>query len=103
MNKEYRIVISGTYSTGKTTTATALSIATGIPLINALSAREILTDLFPGRRFEDMNSTELMALGLRRLEERIREETISYMRTGNFITDGSVLNEWIYGTVRMKL
>ena len=50
-NRELRLVISGTYSTGKTTTATALSIATGLPLIDALSAREILTDLYPGRRF----------------------------------------------------
>ena len=30
-NRELRLVISGTYSTGKTTTATALSIATGLP------------------------------------------------------------------------
>lgn len=102
-NKEIRLVISGTYSTGKTTTTTALSIATGIPLINAQSAREILTDLYPGRRFEDMNATELMALGLKRLEERIREETVLYKDHGSFISDGSVLNEWIYGTVRMKV
>ncbi|GAB2023341.1 hypothetical protein RyT2_24170 [Pseudolactococcus yaeyamensis] len=101
--KEIRLVISGTYSTGKTTTTIALSIATGIPLINALSAREILTDLYPGRRFEDMNSTELMALGLKRLEERIREEIVLYKECGSFISDGSVLNEWIYGTVRMKV
>lgn len=102
-NKEIRLVISGTYSTGKTTTATALSVATGIPLINALSAREILTDLYPGRRFQDMNSIELMALGLKRLEERIREEALLYKEFGSFISDGSVLNEWIYGTVRMKV
>ena len=76
--REIRLVISGTYSTGKTTTATALSIATGIPLINALSAREILTEIYPGRRFQDMNATELMTLGLKRFEERIREETILY-------------------------
>ncbi|MGX7048711.1 hypothetical protein RU86_GL000308 [Lactococcus piscium] len=101
--KEIRLVISGTYSTGKTTTTTALSIATGIPLINAQSAREILTGLYPGRRFEDMNATELLALGLKRLEERIREETVLYKDYGSFISDGSVLNEWIYGTVRMKV
>lgn len=101
--KEIRLVISGTYSTGKTTTTTALSIATGIPLINALSAREILTDLYPGRRFQDMNATELMALGLKRMEERIREEIVLYHKAGSFISDGSVLNEWIYGTVRMKV
>lgn len=102
-NKEIRLVISGTYSTGKTTTTTALSIATGIPLINALSAREILIDLYPGRRFQDMNATELMALGLKRMEERIKEELNLYQKSGNFISDGSVLNEWIYGTVRMKV
>ena len=98
-----RLIISGTYSTGKTTTTTALSLATGIPMVNALSAREILTDLYPGRRFQDMDSIELMALGLKRLEERVREETILYQKGGNFISDGSVLNEWIYGTVRMKI
>ena len=101
--KDIRLVISGTYSTGKTTTTTALSIATGIPLINALSAREILISLYPGRRFEDMSSTELMALGLKRFEERIRAETALYKDGGSFISDGSVLNEWIYGTVRMKV
>ncbi|WP_207694325.1 hypothetical protein DOK67_0000908 [Enterococcus sp. DIV0212c] len=101
--EEIRLVISGTYSTGKTTTTTALSIATGIPLINALSAREILTELYPGRRFQDMNATELLALGLKRMEERIREEMALYQTHGSFISDGSVMNEWIYGTVRMKV
>jgi hypothetical protein len=101
--KDKRIVISGTYSTGKTTLTTALSLATGIPMINALSAREILTDLYPGRRFQDMDSIELMALGLKRLEERIREEVVLYKDSGSFISDGSVLNEWIYGTIRMKV
>ncbi|MCG0810244.1 ATP-binding protein [Lactiplantibacillus plantarum] len=102
-NEHIRLVISGTYSTGKTTTTTALSILTGIPLINALSAREILTDLYPGRRFQDMTADELMALGLKRFEERVRAETIAYKEAGAFISDGSVLNEWIYGTVRMKV
>jgi len=101
--EDMRIVISGTYSTGKTTTTTALSIATGIPMIDALSAREILTELYPGRRFQDMNLTELMALGLKRMEERIKAETVLYSKGGNFVSDGSVLNEWIYGQVRMKI
>lgn len=97
-----RIVISGTYSTGKTTTATAVSIATGLPLINALSAREILTDLYPGRKFHHMSATELLALGLRRFEERVRAEAVLAER-GGFISDGSVLNEWVYTTVRAKI
>jgi len=92
---EIRLVISGTYSTGKTTTTTALSIVTGIPLINALSAKEILIDLYPGRRFQNMNATELMALGLKRMEERIREEMVLYQNNGRFISDGSVMNEYM--------
>lgn len=103
MKNKKHLVISGTYSTGKTTLTTALSNLTGIPLINALSAREILTDLYPGRRFQDMTASELMALGLKRFEERIRAEEQAIEKNKGFISDGSVLNEWIYGTVRMKV
>ncbi|MBZ5953176.1 AAA family ATPase [Leuconostoc gelidum subsp. gasicomitatum] len=102
-NKARHIVISGTYSTGKTTTTTALSIATGIPMIDALSAREILITLYPGRRFQDMSMTELLALGLYRFKERIKAETSLVINKSDFISDGSVLNEWIYGTVRTKI
>jgi hypothetical protein len=98
-----RVVISGTYSTGKTTTATALSLATGVPLVRALSAREILTSLYPGRRFHEMSAEELLALGLRRMEERIRAETELRQQGVGFISDGSVLNEWAYAAVRARI
>lgn len=94
-------MISGTYSTGKTTTATALAHATGIPLVRAQSAREILTDLYPGRAFHHMSAEELMALGLRRLCERVRAE--EELRDRGFISDGSVLNEWAYAAVRLRV
>lgn len=97
-----RIVISGTYSTGKTTTATALSVATGLPLVDALSAREILTTLYPGRKFHHMNLEELLALGLRRLSERLRAEE-RLAGTSGFVSDGSVLNEWAYAAVRARI
>lgn len=99
----HHIVVSGTYSTGKTTTATALSMATGIPLVRALSAREILTSLYPGRKFQHMSAEELLALGLRRLDERLRAETELRTRGGGFISDGSVLNEWAYAAVRTRI
>jgi nicotinamide riboside kinase len=95
-----RIAVSGTYSSGKTTTSEALSIATGIPRTDALTAREIVVDLLPGRRFQEMSATDLLTLGLRRLEERIQGEAI---QTGSFISDGSVLHEWVYGEARMRL
>jgi predicted ATPase len=103
MSTHPRVVVSGTYSTGKTTTATALSIATGVPLVRALSAREILADLYPGRQFQHMNAEELLALGLRRLEARIRAETMLSVGGSGFISDGSVLNEWAYAAVRARI
>lgn len=95
-----RIAVSGTYSSGKTTTAEALSVATGIPRTDALTAREIVVDLLPGRRFQEMSAADLMTLGLRRLEERVHGEA---QQPGSFISDGSVLHEWIYGEARMRL
>jgi len=94
-----RIAISGTYSTGKTTTALALSFLTGITTTHARTMREILPTTFPGKRLEKCNFHELMQLGMRRLSERI----IAEQALGNeFISDGCPLQEWIYSTTRMK-
>lgn len=95
-----QLAVSGTYSSGKTTTAEALSIATGIPRTDALTARQIVVDLMPGKQFQQLNAGELLALGLRRLEERISTEASAQ---GAFISDGSVLHEWVYGEARMRL
>ncbi len=97
--KKLRIAVSGTYSTGKSTTTEALSLVTGIPRTHALTAREILVDLLPGKRLEELSAGELIALGLRRLEERIHHEA---SEPGSFISDGSVIHEWVYGEARMK-
>ena len=95
-----RLAVSGTYSSGKTTTTETLSVATGIPRTDALSAREIMADLIPNKRFHELSGQDLLALGLRRLEERIQGEA---EQTGSFISDGSVLHEWVYGEARMRL
>lgn len=99
-DKPLHLAVSGTYSSGKTTTTEALSIATGIPRTDALTAREILVDLIPGKQFNQLNAAELLALGLRRLEERIHGEA---EQQGPFISDGSVLHEWVYGEARMRV
>jgi nicotinamide riboside kinase len=95
-----RLAVSGTYSTGKTTTTEALSVATGIPRTHAMTAREILSDLVPGKQLEELSASELTALGLRRLEERIQHEA---QQPGSFVADGSVIHEWIYGVARMQI
>jgi nicotinamide riboside kinase len=94
-----KIAVSGTYSTGKSTTTEALSLITGIPRTHALTSREILIDLLPGKRVEELSAGELIALGLRRLEERVHHEAAE---PGSFISDGSVIHEWVYGEARMK-
>jgi nicotinamide riboside kinase len=93
-----KIAISGTYSTGKTTTALALSFLTGVTVTHARTMREILPDAFPCKKLERCNFHELMELGMRRFSERIiTEKNIK----GSFVSDGCPLQEWIYGTTRM--
>ena len=98
--KNRRIAISGTYSTGKTTTSYALSFLTGIPRTHAQTMREILPVINPGKRLEDCTPPELYELGIRRLTERVNCETIL---KDNFISDGSALHEWVYGKARLKV
>jgi len=99
-----RLAVSGTYSSGKTTTTEVLSVATGIPRTDALTAREILVDLVPGKQFQQMSAQELLMLGLRRFEERVNgEAALAASERGSFISDGSILHEWIYGQVRMEI
>ena len=93
------LAISGTYSTGKSTTTEALSIATGIPRTHAMTSREILIDLIPGKTVMELNAMELVKLGLRRFEERVHNES----RPGPFISDGGVFHEWVYFEARMRV
>ncbi|MER0244316.1 AAA family ATPase [Streptomyces sp. HSW2009] len=93
------LAISGTYSSGKSTTTEAVSVATGIPRSHAMTSREILKDLVPGKQVQELSAVELLALGLRRLEERIHNEA----QPGSFVSDGSVIHEWIYGEARMRV
>ncbi|MHC8949755.1 ATP/GTP-binding protein [Sphingobacterium hungaricum] len=93
-----RIVISGTYCTGKTTLSLALSLATGIPTTHALTMREILPILFPGKTLKQCSYSELLCLGMKRFEERIYAE--AQLKNG-FVSDGCALQEWIYGSTRL--
>ncbi|WGD37207.1 AAA family ATPase [Lysinibacter sp. HNR] len=93
------LAISGTYSTGKSTTTETLSLLSGIPRTHAMTAREILMDVVPGKQLQELNSTELIALGLRRFEERVHNEA----KNDAFISDGSVIHEWVYGQARLMI
>jgi|GEM_PF-294172 len=94
-----KIVLSGTYSTGKTTTSIALSLLTGIPVTHARTMREILPAAIPGKRLEECDFHEIVELGIRRFSERvIAEKKVD----ASFISDGCPLQEWLYATTRMS-
>lgn len=95
-----RIAISGTYSSGKTTTSIALAHLTGIPRTHAKTMREILPEVLPGRRLEDCTGSELVQLGIIRYAERAVHE--SHMGE-SFISDGSSIHEWVYGKIRTRV
>lgn len=94
-----KIAVSGTYSTGKTTTTLALSYLTGIPKTHAKTMREILPIAYPGKRLEICLPHELIELGIRRFLERCESEC---QYNNHFISDGCAIQEWIYGTTRLK-
>lgn len=94
-----KLAISGTFSSGKSTTTEALSIATGIPRTHAKTSRQLLVDLVPGKTVMELNAMELVKLGLRRFEERVHNESGS----GPFISDGGVFHEWVYFEARMRV
>ena len=94
-----KLAISGTYSSGKTTTTLALSHLVGIPATRAKTMREILPIALPGKTLEECLPGELVQLSIRRIMERAVKE--SHLST--FISDGSALHEWVYGMVRVRV
>jgi len=93
-----KLAVSGTYSSGKTLTSYALSHYTGIPRTRARTMRELLPFAVPGKTLEECTGAELIQLIVRRHVERAVHE--SHLK-GGFISDGSSLQEWIYGSVRV--
>ncbi|AKE88109.1 MULTISPECIES: AAA family ATPase [Rhodococcus] len=93
-----RLGISGTYSSGKTLTSIALSEYTGIPRTRAKTMREILPEAAPGKTLEECTSAELLQMiVVRHVDRAIHERNL----WDGFISDGSSLQEWIYGSVRV--
>ena len=95
-----RLGICGTYSSGKTLTSHALSHYTGIPRTRAKTMREILPDAAPGKTLEECTAAELLQMIVVRHTDRAVHESRLW---DGFISDGSSLQEWIYGTVRVSV
>ncbi|WP_235187841.1 hypothetical protein [Lactococcus lactis] len=98
-----RIVIYGENFIDKSMTAQALSLATGIPYIPKPSEQRLLQSLFSKNEPKGLSFFELASLELKKMEERIQKETIFYKEGANFISDGSVLSEWMLAISYMNL
>lgn len=95
-----RIAISGTYSVGKTLTTMAVSHLLGLPRSAAMTMRELLPISIPGKTLEECTASEIIMLIMRRNQERAVNEALI---SGSFVSDGSSLHEWCYGTVRVTV
>ncbi|HEU5160771.1 MAG TPA: AAA family ATPase [Streptosporangiaceae bacterium] len=93
-----KLAISGTYSVGKTLTTMAVSHLTGLPRSAAKTMRELLPISVPGKTLEECTAAEIIMLITRRNQGRAVNE--SHLPDG-FVSDGSSLHEWCYGTVRV--
>jgi hypothetical protein len=88
-----KIAVCGTYSSDKSTTSVALSYLTGIEMTHALTMREILPSLFPGKKLGHCTAEEIIELIFERMINRIENELKC---ENSFISDGSSIQEWAY-------
>lgn len=93
-----KIAISGTYSAGKTSTVMTLSHYTGMSRARARTIREILPEAVPGKRLAEVGPAEFLHLMLARHTGRAVQEALC---GEHFLSDGSSLQEWLYGAGRV--
>lgn len=94
-----RLVISGTYCSGKTTTTATLAETTGLASTRARTMRELMAEYMPGRVLESCTLADLIELCMRRFRERVISETAL---GETFVSDGCALHEWIYAEGRLR-
>lgn len=93
-----KIAISGTYSSGKTRTVMTLAHYTGVPRTLAKTIRELMPEAVPGKRLAEVTPAEFLQLMMRRHTGRAVQETLL---GDSFLSDGSSLQEWLYGAARV--
>ncbi|MFE9426388.1 AAA family ATPase [Kitasatospora sp. NPDC006697] len=94
-----KLAVSGTYSSGKTRTVMALSHYTGMPRTLAKAIREIMPHALPGKTLAEVTPAEFLQLMMRRHIGRAVHEALL---GDDFLSDGSSLQEWLYGLARVK-
>ncbi|MBW4721602.1 AAA family ATPase [Saccharothrix obliqua] len=93
-----RIAFVGAYGNGKTTLTTELSARLGLGRTHGSAMRNPAGGA--PKPLEETTESELIQLAARRFIERSVEE--SSLKNG-FLSDGSVLHEWVYTKVRLAV
>jgi hypothetical protein len=93
-----RIAFVGAYGNGKTTLTTELAQLTGLERTHGSAMRDP-AGATP-KSLEESSETELVQLAVRRYTERAVEEAAN---PKGFLSDGSVLHEWVYSKVRLAV
>ncbi|SDL14532.1 AAA family ATPase [Streptomyces indicus] len=93
-----RIAFVGAYGNGKTTLTTELSHRTGLERVHGSAMRDPAGTT--PKSLEESSETELVQLAVRRYTERAVDEAA---RPKGFLSDGSVLHEWVYSKVRLAV
>ncbi|MEV5351579.1 AAA family ATPase [Streptomyces sp. NPDC093516] len=91
-----RIAVVGAYGSGKTTLSTALSQLTGLPRTHGSPMREPIGG--EGRSVHNWTDGQLIQLTVNRYAERLLGEAA---HPGGFVSDGSVVHEWVYAKLRL--
>ncbi|HET6483007.1 MAG TPA: AAA family ATPase [Actinoplanes sp.] len=91
-----RIALVGSYGSGKTTLSKAFAEQTGLPRTHGSPMLAPLGD--SGRTIRDCTAPELLQMITERYVERVVAE--SRLPDG-FVSDGSVVHDWVYGMVRL--
>ncbi|MEW2304697.1 AAA family ATPase [Streptomyces sp. NPDC006655] len=93
-----RIAVVGAYGAGKTTLITAATARTGLPAAHGTPMRDPLGSR--PKPLEEATEPELVQLVVRRHAERLLAEAA---HPEGFFSDGSLLHEWVYATVRLAV
>ncbi|PAZ14800.1 ATP/GTP-binding protein [Streptomyces sp. SA15] len=93
-----RIAVVGAYGAGKTTLITAATAHTGLPAAHGTPMRDPAGSR--PKPLEEATEPELVQLVVRRHAERLLAEAA---HPEGFLSDGSLLHEWVYATVRLAV
>lgn len=93
-----KLAVIGAYGSGKTTLIAAARRTLALPSAHGTPMRDPAGS--SPKPLEEATEPELVQLVVRRYAERVLAEAA---HPGGFLSDGSVLHEWVYATVRLAV